>query len=62
LHHDAGRQRRFFSRIEVLQSRASFDPPNGGARSGSKGDATAWRGKRTSGRHPRPKRREVSIR
>jgi hypothetical protein len=31
LHHDARRHRRFFSRIEVVQSHPSFDPPNGGA-------------------------------
>jgi hypothetical protein len=54
----------------VVSSRAlrSFNltphsiPRTGEPRSGSKGDAKAWRGKRTSGRHPRPKRREVSIR
>src|ERR1700733_11187546 len=38
------------SRIEVVQSRSTCDPPNGGARGESKGDAKGRRSKRTSGR------------
>src|SRR3954454_6152868 len=37
--------------IEVVQSRPSFDPPNGGARSGGKGDAKGRACKLVGGDH-----------